>query len=223
MNILNHPVRKKQKKLRNVGMKKVVVLINDTTYAYNLRTAIFRELLSQRFEVVIVGRLLRHVDQLAEIGCRLINVETDRQHANPLSDFMLIIRYFCILKKENPDVVLTYNIKPNVYGGIICKQLQIPYIVNVTGLGKPLGTSGLLEIVARRLYKYGISKSQCVFFQNKSNLQYFLKHKLLKGQKRYLLPGSGVDLDYYTYTELPEDEEIHFLFAARIIKEKGVE
>ena len=34
-------------------MKKAVMLINDTTYAFNLRSAIIEKLISEDFEVVV--------------------------------------------------------------------------------------------------------------------------------------------------------------------------
>lgn len=38
-------------------------------------------------------------------------------------------------KERKPDVVLSYTIKPNVYGGMVCRLYGIPQIVNITGLG----------------------------------------------------------------------------------------
>ena len=34
-----------------------------------------------------------------------------------------------------PDLVITYTIKPNIYGGSVCRLLSVPYVVNITGLG----------------------------------------------------------------------------------------
>lgn len=206
-------------------MRKVVVLINDTTYAYNLRGAILQELIRQEYEVTVVGKELRHTEELKQIGCKLINVETNRYQVNPLSDFKLFNVYCSILQRERPDAVLTYNIKPNVYGGSACKRHHIPYIANVTGLGKPLATPGTLQRAACLLYKKGISGAACVFFQNESNRQFFIEHNMLDEKQQYnrVLPGSGVDLDRFPYLEYPENDEIHFLYVARIMKEKGID
>ena len=104
-------------------MKKAVMLINDTTYAFNLRGAVIEKLIDEDFEVVIVGQLLKHQDKLKAMGAKLIGVETGRHGTNPISDLQLMHTYKKILKAEKPDVVLTYNIKPNVYGGMACQQL----------------------------------------------------------------------------------------------------
>ena len=68
-------------------MKKAVMLINDTTYAFNLRGAIIEKLVQESFEVVIVGQLLKHQDKLKDMGARLIGVETGRHGTNPFSVF----------------------------------------------------------------------------------------------------------------------------------------
>ena len=68
------------------------------------------------------------------------------------------------MKAEKPDVVLTYNIKPNVYGGMACQQLKIPYLPNVTGLGTPVENPGPLQALTTRLYKMGVAGASCIFF-----------------------------------------------------------
>lgn len=205
-------------------MKKVVMLINDTTYAYNLRAAILRRLVSAGYEVVIVGQLLKHQEKLKEIGCRLIGVETRRHGTNPLDDLKLMTLYRKILKAEKPDVVLTYNIKPNAYGGMACKQLGIKYIPNVTGLGTPVENPGKLQKLTIQLYKMGVAGASCVFFQNEDNRQFFIDHGMLKKDaKTRVLPGSGVDLPSHPYMEYPKSGKVHFLFAARVMKEKGID
>lgn len=204
-------------------MKKIVILINDTTYAYNLRGAIIQRLIEANYDVVIVGQLLEHQEKLKKMGARLIGVHTGRHGKNPFADLSLLLQYRRILKNENPDVVLTYNIKPNVYGGMACQNLHIHYLPNVTGLGTPVEIPGLMQKLTIRLYKIGVAGADCVFFQNTDNLKFFKKHGMLKQEARTrVLPGSGVDLEKYKL--LPwHDGKVHFLFVARVMKEKGID
>lgn len=205
-------------------MKKIVMLINDTTYAYNLRGAVIEKLINEKYSVVIVGQLLKHQEKLKEMGAKLIGVETGRHGKNPISDVILMTTYKKILKQEKPDVVLTYNIKPNVYGGMACQQLKIPYIPNVTGLGTPVENPGILQKLTIQLYKKGVAGAESVFFQNSSNKDFFEEHHMLKSNARTrILPGSGVDLERHPLLEWNEDKKIHFLFAARVMKEKGID
>lgn len=205
-------------------MKKAVMLINDTTYAFNLRGAIIKKLVSEGMEVVIACQLLKHQDKLKEMGARLIGVETGRHGTNPFSDLMLMQTYKKILKSENPDIVLTYNIKPNVYGGMACQKLKIPYLPNVTGLGTPVENPGKLQKLTIQLYKRGVAGGACVFFQNKDNQMFFEQHNMLKkGARTRVLPGSGVDLEKHPVLPWPDNGKVHFLFAARVMKEKGID
>ena len=205
-------------------MKKAVMLINDTTYAFNLRGAIIEKLVQEEFEIVIVGQLLKHQDELKKMRAKLIGVETGRHGTNPISDLQLMHTYKKILKAEKPDVVLTYNIKPNVYGGMACQQLKIPYIPNVTGLGTPVENPGKLQKLTIQLYKMGVAGGACVFFQNNDNRKFFEQHNMLKnGVRTRVLPGSGVDLVQHPVLPWPDDGKIRFLFTARVMKEKGID
>lgn len=205
-------------------MKKVIILINDTTYAYNLRGAIVEKLINENYSVVIICQLLKHQEKLKKMGAKLIGVNPSRHGTNPFSDLMLMNTYKKILKKEKPDVVLTYNIKPNVYGGMACQQLKIPYISNITGLGTPVENPGKLQKLTIQLYKRGVAGSTCVFFQNNDNKIFFEKHNMLKPKSRIrIIPGSGVDLKKHPVLPWNDGDEIHFLFAARVMKEKGID
>lgn len=205
-------------------MEKAVILINDTTYAFNLRGAIIEKLVQEGFEVVIVGQLLKHQDELKKMGAKLIGVETGRHGTNPISDLQLMHAYKKILKAEKPDVVLTYNIKPNVYGGMACQQLKIPYLPNVTGLGNPVENPGPLQALTTRLYKMGVAGASCIFFQNDENRAFFESHHMMPRRAVVrLLPGSGVDLDAHPAFDYPDGDTIHFQYTSRILKEKGID
>lgn len=204
-------------------MKKIIILINDTTYAYNLRGAIIKRLVEMGTEVVVVGELLEYQEKLRQLGARLIGVSTGRHGTNPLADLQLLKIYCTILKTEKPDAVLSYNIKPNVYGGVACQLLKVPYIPNITGLGTPVENPGLMQKLTIFLYKAGVAGASCVFFQNQANKTFFEQHRMLKKDvKTRVLPGSGVDLVRFPVLPWP-DGKVHFLFAARVMKEKGID
>ena len=74
------------------------------------------------------------------------------RNLNPLTDLKLLIHYRRLIKEVAPDVVLSYTIKPNVYGGLACERAGVPYIVNITGLGSAVENPGVLE--KSRLYLF---------------------------------------------------------------------
>ena len=123
-------------------------------------------------------------------------------------------------KKYRPNIVLTYTIKPNVYGGAACAALNVPYIVNVTGLGTALENGGLLQKISLLLYRFGVRKAKRIFFQNIENRDFMIRNHVI--QSPYdVIPGSGVNLSQYQVLEYPDSNIIKFAFIARIIKEKG--
>ncbi len=207
-----------------MGQKHVMVLANDTTYTFNLRREILMELVKQGYKVTIVSEVLKHQEALENLGCRLIDITAGRHGTNPLQDVALLLKYIKILRAEKPDVVLSYNIKPNVYGGMACRMTHTRYIPNITGLGTAVEYPGKMQKLTTKLYKWGTYGADCIFFQNSENLQFFTDKKMLsKKSKTRLLPGSGVALDQHPLMEYPKSETIDFLYVARILKEKGID
>lgn len=204
--------------------KRVVILANDTTYTYNLRLAIIKELIKQNYDVYIIAEILKFKEELEKIGCTLINIEIGRHGTNPLSDFKLMKTYRKILKEIKPDFVLSYNIKPNVYGGMATKAIKTKFMPNITGLGTALEYPGMMQKLTIALHKLGLSKADTVFFQNTENMNFFKEHKILSNKtKMVLLPGSGVDLERHKLLDYPTDNTIKFLYVARIMKDKGID
>ena len=53
-------------------------------------------------------------------------------------------------------------------------------------------------------------------------MNFFLDNKLVFKNRYSILPGSGVDLEYFKFSEYPSNKVIKFLFIGRLIKEKGI-
>ena len=150
--------------------KKIALLANDTTYVYNLRGAIIQKLISKKYEVYIIAEILKFKQELIDMGCHLIDINTSRHGTNPLSDLKLLKQYKKILNDIKPNYVLSYNIKPNVYGGMACNKLNIKFMPNITGLGTALEYPGLMQKLTIFLNKIGLKKASVVFFQNQENM-----------------------------------------------------
>lgn len=205
-------------------LKKVMLLVNDTTYAYNLRGEVIRSFAARKIEVVVVCELLLLQEELEALGCRVIGVQIGRHGTNPVQDLKLLKQYISILLKEKPDTVLTYNIKPNIYGGMACRMLGIRYMPNITGLGTAVEIPGKMQILTTKLYKWGVAGAECVFFQNLENKRFFQSRKMMGKRSRIcLLPGSGVNLEKHKVKLYPQGNRINFLYVARVMKEKGID
>lgn len=201
-------------------MARILVLANSDSGLYKFRKELLEELVKDH-QVYISLPCGDYVPELQEIGCKFIDTRMSRRGTNPVTDFKLLMKYKRIIKTVHPDLVLTYTIKPNVYGGLACRMTGVPYITNITGLGTALENSGLLQKITIALYRLGLKKVRCVFFQNEANRNIFLKNKITNSKTR-LIPGSGVNLEQHIFEEYPEDDQkINFLFIGRIMKEKG--
>lgn len=203
---------------------KVTLIANDTTFIYNLRREILAKLIEEGHQVTVVCQSLSHREELERMGCRLYDIPIGRRSTNPLADMKLLGKFFQILRKTKPDVVFTNNIKPNVYAGIACRVLRITYVPNITGLGTPVENPGKLRFLATSLYKCGVAGADSIFFQNEENVRFFEQHHMMPKKSRvYLLPGSGVNLQTHPALPYSPGDVVHFLFVARLLKEKGIE
>lgn len=202
--------------------KAVLFLVNHEIVIYNFRKELVKELLQQGYEVYISSPSGKKIDLLVNMGAKHIETPINRHGIGIIEDHKLMRYYSKMMKRIKPIVVLTYTIKPNIYGGLAAKKNKIPYIANITGLGTAVEKPGILQKVTTFLYKRAFSKINTVFFQNEENMQFFVDRKIALG-KHKLLPGSGVNLDEFKYVEYPNDDIVKFAFVSRIMKEKGID
>jgi glycosyltransferase involved in cell wall biosynthesis len=201
---------------------KILVLANFGMGLYNFRKELLEELIKQKYEVFVSLPNDEYVPKLKALGCKFINTPVSRRGTNPLTDLKLFMKYKKIIKSVKPDVVLTYTIKPNVYGGLACRLANVPIIANITGLGTAVENGGVLQKITLFLYKVALKKAKCIFFQNKENEEILTKKEIINGNHK-VIPGSGVNLSHYTLLDYPSDDNINFLFISRVMKEKGID
>ena len=203
-------------------MSKVLFLVNHDVVIYNFRLELVERLLAEGHQVVISSPYGERIDDLVALGCEFRPITLSRHGMNPVQEMKLLWDYLKLIKKEKPDIVFTYTIKPNIYGGIACALRKVPYVVNITGLGTAVENSGLVQKITVMLYRLALARVQRVFFQNEENRQFFVDRKLAMG-KHGMLPGSGVNLQRFSPLEYPGEETTEFVFISRIMKEKGAD
>lgn len=202
-------------------MKKVLILANNDMGLYKFRRELLETLIQKGYDVVISLPEGEYIPKLKEIGCTYIRSVMERRGKNPFKDLKLLYFYRQLIKNEKPDIVLTYTIKPNIYGGFACRWQKVPYMVNITGLGMALENPGVLQRLTIILYKAALKRTSVTFFQNEKNRQFFVEHKIKCGNS-ILLPGSGVNLNQHLFETYPEDGTIRILFIGRVMEAKGV-
>ena len=201
---------------------KILILANFDVGLYQFRRELIEKLLEEHQVLLSLpdGDLVRPLEAM---GCRFFDTPMDRRGINPATDMQLFMRYRKLMRWEKPDLVITYTIKPNVYGGMVCRLLRIPYAVNITGLGTAFQSQGMLRKLVTFLYRTALKKAKVVFFENSGNRQVFLDENIVAEEKTCLLSGAGVNLEHYAYVPYPEAGTTRFLFVGRVMKEKGIE
>jgi len=203
---------------------KIVAVVNAAWNLVNFRMGVLKSLMAQGYEVVAVApedAAMRKA--LAEAGIRLVAVPMDSAGISPARDLALLARLRSVFRRERPDAMLGYTIKPNVYGSLAAHSLAIPTLNNISGLGTGFMRKGMLNRVVRGLYRVGLAKSHTVFFQNPEDLEQFETLGLVRPSQTMLLPGSGIDLD--RFAKAPHrtgSEPLRFLLIARMLWDKGV-
>ncbi len=219
-------------RLRGNDKMRVLILANNDVGLYKFRKELLSELLipgsfiegrvAEPCEVYISLPNGDLVPELVDMGCKFIDTPFERHGTNPFQELKLQNLYKRIIRDVKPDIVFSYTIKPNIYGGMACKAMKVPCIMNITGLGTAVENGGLMQKFMLILYKLALPGARKVFFQNSENEQFFTDHKLAMG-KHDMLPGSGVNLNHYTVSEYPPEDTIEFVFISRIMKEKGID
>ena len=201
---------------------KFLIITNHSYMLWQFRRELIKALL-QKGEVVIGTPFVGHEKDFMEMGCRCIETKMERRGTNPLQELALLGTYRKLLKKEKPDLVITYSIKPNLYAGILCQWTKIPYAANVQGLGTAFQSRKMAAAVSIA-YRMALRKARTVFFENTGNASVFLQRRILPKRKITLLHGAGVNLKEYPFKPYPsESDGIRFLYLGRIMREKGVD
>lgn len=201
---------------------RILILTNFDVGLYQFRRELIQELLKTN-EVYISLPYGKLVEPLEQMGCHFKNTPLERRGMNPMKDGKLFFTYLNIFKSVKPELVITYTIKPNVYGGFAARIAGIPYAVNITGLGTAFQKKGMLKKLVTAMYKLGCKNAKVVFFENSENRQIFLNAEIVKDGQACLLSGAGVNLEHYTVMDYPGGDVTKFLFIGRVMKEKGVD
>lgn len=200
---------------------KILVVTNHSGMLYNFRRELIGELLKNN-EVIISMPFVGHEEDFEKMGARCINTEVDRRGTSVFKDFSLMKAYRKILKEEKPDLMITYSIKANVYAGYSAGRLGVPYYANVQGLGTAFQTP-ILSAFVSFLYRKALKRAERVFFENQPNADFFVEKKIIPREKTMVLNGAGVNSELFSYQSYPDNEKTRFLFAGRIMKEKGID
>lgn len=204
-------------------MKKIVIITNSCSGLYGFREELISQILQKGYTVTAITPCDNTVIELKNLGVKIIESSIDRRGTKISADIQLLFHYIKTIKKEAPDLVITYTIKPNIYGGLASQFLKMPYAANITGLGTAFQKRGILCFLVSLLYKIALKRAEVVFFENSDNCIFLKRKHIVKKEQCCILHGAGVDLERYSVLPYPKNgKPVRFLFIGRIMKEKGI-
>lgn len=210
----------------------VVALTANT--AWNLahfRAPLLRAFAARGAVLVALTPADAAVKKLQDMGCTVAPLPIPAHGRNPWSDVVLFWSYLRLLRRYRPAVLLSFTVKPNIYGGLAARCLGIAQIGNISGLGTAFIEGGWLGRLVGILYRLGLGGARTVFFQNPDDRNFFLQRRLVRHRQAGLLPGSGVDLRHFAPMANPSTDgqdsivgqrHFVFLFVGRLLGDKGL-
>jgi glycosyltransferase involved in cell wall biosynthesis len=202
---------------------KILMCDNTLWGLVNFRGGVIRHFLDAGHQVVLVAPEKADAQMQIQVpeGVDYIPVYMGRTANNPFSDIRYFFKLWSIYRREKPDMVFHYTIKPNIYGSMAAKMCGISCCAMMAGLGFTFSSNSLTARIARWLYRVGLHFTDYLLVLNQENYDTILKSGLCKHHKVRLLPGGeGVDLHDFPFYD-NRSPEVRLLFVGRILKEKG--
>lgn len=212
-------------------MKTFLLIASFPDSLIKFRGPLLRALVAKGLDVHVAAPHLVDVPdirtELEALGITLHDISLNRTGTNPVADLATVAELWRLMRRIRADYVLGYTIKPVIYGSMAAWLAGVPNrFALVTGLGyaftgEASGKRGLLRKLIQRLYRFGLSKSRKVLFQNPDDEALFRQLQLLPADiPSCVVNGSGVDVADYALAPLPQNPS--FLLIARLLGDKGV-
>lgn len=204
----------------------------------NFRGKLLEAIQKKGFEVHIIAPDLAlfkvEHKKLEALGYHVHEVTMQRTGTNPIADIKTLGAMYKLIKKIKPDYVLSYTIKPVIYGTLATWLAKVPHrFALITGLGYAFqnvehgSKRSFFQKVVHGLYQQALSHSHKVFFQNPDDLKLFKDLKLLQPNlPTVIVNGSGVNVTNFNVLPFPVNPrntpKLSFLLIARLLGDKGV-
>ena len=204
-------------------MKKIIYFISEDWVFLNHRFDLAKKIISSGFKLSLITKVSNYKKEIEEKKINVINLKTERGSLNIRKSIKDIYKIFKIYKEIKPDIVHHFGIRQIVHGNIASKLAKIKKSYNsIIGLGSVFVSGNiLLKVFVLAVLKFALLvKKSYVLVQNQDDFNFFKKNKL-SNKNIFLLPGSGVDTNKFVKTKEPKGKII-FLFASRILKDKGI-
>lgn len=201
--------------------KNISIIENNILASNTIRRQLVISLQEKGYNVTILTTgSPEEIQEARERRFHIIDVKSSKKNIFQVFNYMKNLK--TALKSARPDLVLTFTIRPAIWGNFVCRYLHLPVITNITGTGPLFSSEKFSYSIARKLYKAALKKTRWIFFQNEDDRELFLNHKYVQKSRSQIIPGSGVDTGYFLPGKRSGNHPFTFLFIGRLLKDKGV-
>ena len=206
-----------------VGLRRTVVICANTAWNLaNFRAPLIASLLADGHRVIAAAAADGSESKLRGLGAEFRSLPVQSSGRNPLADLRLLAAITRLLAGEPSAQLMTFTIKPNIYGALAARLTGNRTLATISGLGSAFLAGGLTGHLIDRLYRLGLGGARAVFFQNDEDRDLFVERRLVRADQIRRVPGSGIDLTAFAAMPLPGGAAPVFLFIGRLLLDKGV-
>ncbi len=206
---------------------RMLFIVTKSETIFNFRIDLISDIIKNGFDVYIAADDSVNQKRIEQIigKKRFYNLEGNNRSINPFKIFSYRNKIAKIIELVKPDVVFTFQLKPNLFGPLCAKKAKTKYIFSmIEGVGDVFIKQEIKYKIIKQYVKFGYRKSLAaankVFFLNDDDINDFRLMRLVKKDKIIKTNGIGVSLEKFEYTPLLNDDV--FLMVARLLKSKGV-
>jgi glycosyltransferase involved in cell wall biosynthesis len=205
---------------------RTVILYNTSWYVYLMRRNLISALREAGHDVSVVAPVDEYTGRVMSLGVNFYPIEMNGVGRNPLQELRSIRDIRATLNRIKPSAVLSFTVKCNLYAGLCRRGLTFRHIANISGMGEGFDTRGdgrtaVTTKALTTLYRFALSRTEHLFFQNQDDLTYCAAQGLTRSEQARWIPGSGVDLRAFPYVGVTENARRRFLMFGRILPKKG--
>lgn len=220
---MQQPDKKKGPEESGGEASTIVISANSSWNIVNFRAGLIRALRSDGYRIVVAAPQDEHTARLKDLGATFVALPMNSAGVSVAQDARLFARYLKLFRQLRPVAYLGFTAKPNIYGSVAARAVGATVINNISGLGTVFIKRGFLTWLVAQLYRFSLRTSSTIFFQNRDDMELFLKSGLARRGQAALLPGSGIDLN--RFKPRPGQRRpgpFRFLLVARLLWDKGV-
>ena len=213
----------------------IKTIVIFTTYAFsltNFRGKLIKELVDRSHIVHAIAPDLDAESRriLSKLGAITHDCLFERTGTNIFGDLKASIHLYALLKVIKPDCMLSFFVKPVIYGTVCGFFAKIDHrVAMIEGLGYLFSQDDvhfsfgkwLKRTLVSKMYKLSLMLAKRVIFLNQDDINEFNDRGILKASNATLLGGIGVDLEEWINNG-PVINPVTFTLTARLLREKGV-